>query len=389
LNNTYLPDTIIKAYCIGVIGISLLFTGCNTNEKSNRELTLDINSDESEAIHLFYISRDGQQVISEQWSDDFSNLIASAEIPWQIAGSPDGGLQTDLADSPILQAASDQSSFVIRTFVPQPFSGLGPEEENSSGASYLYWFKSATGEFRELYCAKGDSIINNFLYIPGESTVYFELIHQSENTLYKLDISFPLREPKVLFRGTNKIFRLRYDNASATFYAIMQTGEEIIELSQTKASDTLQTRIAGKTPAFQSSLPVSSSNGTCLVCPLLSGSRQKAYSLKIYCNNLPEQTIFLPDKIITSELIEPDNWLVIGSESIFLLDSQGKIIYRYCTPEPSLLAIDQSEYYVRSGDFTLRFRNELANPDTLPGEIHERFFDLLGVKKGVSSRKRI
>jgi hypothetical protein len=61
----------------------------------------------------------------------------------------------------------------------------------------------------------------------------------------------------------------------------------------------------------------------------------------VYCNNLPEPTIFLPDPIFTSELIEPDNWLVIGSKSIFLMDSQGKIIYRYCTPEPNLLAIDQ------------------------------------------------
>lgn len=372
-----------------MIGISLLFLGCNATDQSNAGQSISPNPDESEAIHLFYLSRDGQQVKSEQWSNDFKNLIASAEIPWQIEGSPDGGLQTDLADSPVLQAASDQSSFVIRSFVPQPFSGLGPEEENSSGASYLYWFKSATGEFRELYSAKGDSIVNNFLYIPSESTVYFELIHQSENTLYKLDISFPPREPKVLFRGTNKIFRLRYDPVSATFYAIMQTGEEIIELSQTKASDSLQTRIAGKTPAFQSSLPASSSNGTCLVCPILPNSKQKAHALKIYCNNLPEQSIFIPDRIITSELIEPDNWLVLGSESIYLLDSQGKIIYRYCTPEPSLLAIDQSEYYVRSGEFTLRFRNELANPDTLPAEIHERFFDLLGVKKGVASRKRI
>lgn len=372
-----------------MIGVSLLFSSCNTQDKSNSELSLSPQADESEAIHLFYIDRDGQQIISEQWSDDFRNLIASAEIPWQIVGSPEGGLQTDLADSPILQAASDQSSFVIRSFVPQPFSGLGPEEENSSGASYLYWYKSATGEFRELYSAHGDSIINNFLYIPGESTIYFELIHHSENTLYKLEISHPPQEPKILFRGNNKIFRFRYDQVSATFYAIMQTGEEIIELSHPKDSDTLQTRIAGKTPAFQSSLPASSSNGTCLVCPFLPTSKQNAYSLKIFCNNLPEQTVFLPDRIITSELIEPDSWLVIGSESIFLLDSQGKIIYRYCTPEPSLLAIDQGEYYVRSGEFTLRFRNELSNPDTLPIEIHERYFDLLGVKKGVASRKRI
>lgn len=389
MNNRYLSDTVQQALYIGVIGVSLLFSACNTQENSNPELSLSQNSNESEAIHLFYIARDGQQIKSEQWSDDFKGLIASAEIPWQIAGTPEGGLQTDLADSPILQATSDQSSFVIRSFVPQPFSGLGPEDENSSGASYLYWFKSATGEFLELYSAKGDSTINSFIYVPNESTVYFELINNSENTLYKLDISFPLQSPKLLFRGTNKIFRFRYDEASKTFYALMQTGEEIIELAHSQESDSIQTRVAGKTPAFQSSLPASSSNGTCLVCPLLPTSKQKAYALKIFCNNLPEQTIFLPDRIITSELIEPDNWLVLGSESIFLLDSQGKIIYRYCTPEPSLLAIDQSEYYVRTGDFTLRFRNELSNPDTLSGEIHERFFDLLGVKKGVASRKRI
>ena len=122
----------------------------------------------------------------------FSNLIVRAEIPWQIAGSTDEGPQKDLANNPTLQSASDQSSYVIGTFVPQPFSGLWLEDENSSGGLYLYWFKSATGEFRELYYAKGDSIINNLLKILGESPVYFEPIHQSENTLHKLDISFPL-----------------------------------------------------------------------------------------------------------------------------------------------------------------------------------------------------
>jgi hypothetical protein len=370
--------------------LSFLFISCTSESPVQTDLTLNQKTEETEAIHLFYLSRDGQQIKSEQWSKDFSQLLASAEIPWQISGNAEGGLQSDLADSPVLQSAADQSSFVIRTFIPQPFTGLGPEEEGQSGnASYLYLFKSATGEFREIYSAGGDSVIGNFLYIPEEFTVYFELIHNSNYFLNRLNLQFPIQPPQVLYSGTNEIFRLRFEETGRTLYSIIQNGDEIIELSYPQESDSISLRVSGKIPAFQPTLPASSSNGTCLVCPFLPTSKQVAYSLRIFCHNLPLQDVYIPDKIINSELIEPDNWLVLGSESITLFDSQGKINYRYCTPEPNLLATDREDFYIRSGDFTLRFKGDSPSPDTLSNELHEKFFDLLGLKKGSVSQKRI
>jgi len=370
--------------------LSFLLISCTSDSPVQTDLNTTQNTEESEAIHLFYLSRDGQQIKSEQWSEDFSQLLASAEIPWQISGNAEGGLQSDLADSPVLQSAKDQSSFVLRTFIPQPFTGLGPEEEGlTENGSYLYLFKSTTGEFREIYSAGGDSVISNFLYIPEESAVYFELIHNSDYSLHRLSLQFPIQPPKTLYSGTNELFRLRFNESGRTLYSIIQNGEEIIELSYTLETDSVRLRVAGNIPAFQPTLPASSSNGTCLVCPFLPTSKQSAHSLRIFCNNLPLQDVFIPDKIINSELIEPDNWLVLGSESITLLDSQGKISYRYCTPEPNLLATDRADFYIRSGDFTLRFKGDHPIPDTLSNELHEKFFDLLGVKKGSASQKRI
>jgi hypothetical protein len=390
LNKSTFPFLFCLPFYKGGFLLSFLLISCTSDSPVQTDLNTSQNTEESGAIHLFYLSRDGQQIKSEQWSEDFSQLLASAEIPWQISGSAEGGLQSDLADSPVLQSATDQSSFVLRTFIPQPFTGLGPEEDGlSENGSFLYLFKSATGEFREIYSAGGDSVISNFLYIPEESAVYFELIHNSDYSLNRLSLQFPIQPPKILYSGTNEIFRFRFEETERTLYSIIQNGEEIIELSHLQESDTVTLRVAGKIPAFQPTLPASSSNGTCLVCPFLPTSKQNAHSLRIFCNNLPLQDVFIPDKIINSELVEPDNWLVLGSESITLLDSQGKIRHRYCTPEPNLLATDRADFYIRSGDFTLRFKGDNPIPDTLSNELHEKFFDLLGVKKGSTSQKRI
>lgn len=345
--------------------------------------------EETSAMHLYYVSRDGMNIQAEQWSLDFLTLLDSATIPWHISGRPEGGLQTDLADCPVLQGSPDFSGFVIRSFLPLPFTGLGPEEENSSSTSALYFYKSATAEFRELVVVGADSVIGNFLYVPEASAVFYELINQNEYSLNRLELSYPLQPAKAIYKSTNELFRFRYDVHTSIFYAMIQDGENILELSNMAGSDSILVRNAGSISPMNLSLPVSSSSGVCVACPLLPMKKRPASSLKIFCKNLPEKEVFLNDRIITSELIEPDNLLVIGKESISLLDVQGNILYKVCLKEPELLGIDQDQFYLRSGDYTLRFSGESSEPDTLQSGIHERFFDLLGVRKGVRAGRRI
>lgn len=373
------------------LGLALFMAACSPEGEgaSASGQSLSRQEEQEEVVHLYYLSADRTRILSEQWSPDFSRLIETAEIPWQVNGTAEGGLQADLADSPILQAADDQSSFVLRTSEPQTFTGLGPEEENTGGAFRLYLYKSATAEFREIYVAGGDSVIGNFLYVPDQSAVYFEIIRPAGYSLNRLELRFPLPVPTVLHQGTNELFRLRYDASREAVSALVQNQDEIIELSHKTGADTLVSRVAGKIPSDRPSLPAASGNGSCVVCPLVPTRKFPGNALRLFCADRPEQDVYLADRVVAAEPVEPEHWLALGLESLTLMNATGNMVYRYCCPEPALLAVDQNEYYIRSADYTLRFREGVSQPDTLAAGLHEKFFDLLFVRKGLSARKRI
>lgn len=373
------------------LGLALFLAACSPEGEgaSASGQSIGQQEEQEEVVHLFYLSGDRNRIFAEQWNSDFTRLLETTEIPWQVNGTAEGGLQTDLADSPILQAADDQSSFVLRTSEPQTFTGLGPEEENAGGAFRLYYYKSATAEFREIYSAGGDSVIGNFLYVPDQSAVYFEIIQPAGYSLNRLELRFPLPAPVVLHRGTNELFRLRYDASREAVSVLVQNQDEIIELSHKAGADTLVSRVAGKIPGNRPSLPAASGNGSCVACPLVPTRKFPGNALRLFCADRPELDVYLADRTVAAEPVVPENWLALGMESLSLISPAGKIVYRYCCPEPALLALDQNDYYIRSGDYTLRFLEGKNQPDTLPTGIHERFFDLLYVRKGLSARKKI
>lgn len=355
-------------------------SGKSTSHTSVREENNDV-------YYLYYRDRVASGIILEQWNTDFSEVVASSEIPWQIPGNPDGGLQSDLADCPVLQTAEDNASFVIRTVHHEPFTGLGPSDE-AGGASYLYFYKHATSEFRML-CATGtDSLISNFYYDSRTASVYYELISGNTYSLNLIPLSFPSAISKVIYSGTNEILHIGKAPDSEDVLALIQDKDEITVLRYQPQKDTLTKNRFGNSRADEQQLPVSASDGNCVAYPVKKLNHPVFHYLNILCQN-QEKSIILPDELMTSFLLQPGLWLVLGKERLFVIEASGRIRYQVCVPEPTLIATISDEFFIRSTDMSLKFSLNSEIPDTLPPAVHDKLFDLLGLSRGPASLRKI
>jgi len=362
-----------------------LFVSCTRNQQGE-----DIagNEDENTVYHIFYIDRSAKNIIWEQWDPELKNILQTSEIPLEINGVPEGGPQSDLLDSYVLQTSDDLSSLFLRTRVEPPFMGGMETDESLNVGSYLYQYKSGTGEFRELYKSPETAVINNFYYSDLAHSIFFEEIYPEYYVFKKLNLETSPAVETELMHSTNEILHISEDKSQEAIVALIQEEDQMRALIYT-GEDTLYQQTSLPFPKRAAILPASAQDGNCFTLVFRKNKKYRYNALLTYCQALQINEFILPDEPQAVVKLNAQRWLTLGKESFFISNAKGRVIKRVCTPEPVFLASTVNEMFIRSGEKTYRYRLDTIIGDVLDPALHDRFFDLLNIKRGPAEIKKI